>query len=30
MRFEEDVLLWLVLDVIAIYAGWTFCGWFTH
>ena len=30
MRFEEDVLLWLVLDVLALYAGWTFCGWFTH
>ena len=30
MRFEEDVLLWLVLDVLALYAGWIFCGWFTH
>lgn len=30
MRFEEDVLFWLVLDIIALYAGWTVCGWFTH
>nr|DAN14316.1 MAG TPA: Superinfection immunity protein [Caudoviricetes sp.] len=30
MRFEEDILLWLVLDILALYAGWTVCGWFTH
>lgn len=30
MRFEEDILLWLVLDILALYAGWTVCGWLTH